>query len=76
MQFGSAYTADKGMSILYSGLAGGISGVVGLACYYFTEKRAPIFRLVALIILGVITALPTILLTHPTMLTSKDGVTY
>ena len=76
MQFGSTSTADKGMSVLYSGLAGGISGVVGLTCYYFTEKREPIFRLVALVILGVITALPTILLPHPTMLTSKDGVDY
>jgi hypothetical protein len=76
MQFGSAYTADKGMSVLYSGLAGGVAGAIGIACYYFTEKRKPIFRLAALMMLAVVAALPTFFLPHPDALMSKDGVKY
>ena len=76
MQFGNAYTADKGMKLLYSGLAGGVGGLLGCAGYYFTINRLPVIRVVTLIILAVITALPTILLSDTPAVAASNKTNY
>lgn len=76
MQFGNAYTADKGMKLLYSGLAGGIGGLLGCAGYYFTINRLPVIRVVTLIILAVITALLTILLSDTPAAAASNNTNY
>lgn len=76
MQFGNEYTTDKGMKVLYSGLAGLVVGPVGFAGYYFTNKRPFAVRIAVLASLIVISALPTILLSTPAKAIAKDGTIY
>ncbi|GAB3723178.1 hypothetical protein GCM10027594_04080 [Hymenobacter agri] len=74
MQFGNAYTADKGMKVLYSCLAGGVGGLLGFAGYYFTVNRPIAIRVLVLIAIAVVTALPTILLpTAPAIVSNKNS---
>jgi hypothetical protein len=73
MEFGNAYTTDKGMRVLYSGLAGGVGGLLGFAGYYFTTNKSFAIRTVVLIMIAVISALPTILIpTAPAVALSNN----
>ncbi|GGG36246.1 hypothetical protein [Hymenobacter glacieicola] len=76
MQFGNEYTTDKGMKVLYSGLAGLVVGPVGFAGYYFTNKRSFAVRIAVLASVIVISALPTILLSTHDKALAKNGTTY
>ena len=76
MQFGNAYTTDKGMRVLYSGLAGGVGGLLGFAGYYFTINRPTVIRVIVLIAIAVITALPTILLPNATAVAANNNSNY
>ncbi|WP_460610338.1 hypothetical protein [Hymenobacter terrigena] len=76
MQFGNAYTADKGMKVLYSALAGGVGGLLGFAGYYFTINRPAAFRVLVLVIVAVVTALPTILLPTASAVASNNNTNY
>ena len=74
MQFGNSYTTDKGMKVLYSGLAGGVGGPIGFAGYFFTINRPVAIRVLVLIIIAAITSLPTILLpTAPAVAASNNS---
>ena len=76
MQFGNSYTTDKGMKVLYSGLAGGMGGLLGFAGYYFTINRPAAIRMVVLIIIAVITVLPTILLPTTPAVAASNNTNY
>ena len=76
MQFGDAYTTDKGMKVLYSGLAGLVAGALGVAGYYFTNKRSVSIRVIVLLVLIIGLALPTILMPQSAQVMSKDGIAY
>jgi hypothetical protein len=76
MHFGNAYTADKGIQLLYSGLTGGAGGLLGFAGYYFTINRPTAIRVLVLLVIVVITALPTILLPAAPAVTSNKNSDY
>lgn len=62
--------------MLYSSLAGGVGGLLGLAGYYFTTKRSTAFRVVVLIILGAVMVLPVFLSPVSATATNENGQAY